>query len=67
MDWHEIAVGSAGIIGLLVAWIWISMNKWLTGIAERFDEHIADDSRKFAEVLGKMNDYHISILNKLNE
>lgn len=69
IDWHVVAVGSLTILVMVLGWVWTStsnrVDKNVQDLIRTVDDHVKEDTLKFAEVLQKQYENHIEILRAL--
>ncbi len=73
MDWHEVALGAIAMLVALGGYLWTTTAKridktgeYMGKLFEKLETHANDDSTRFAEVMSKMNEYHIETLGRIN-
>lgn len=50
MDWHEVALGSIGLLVCIGGWVWMRTVQQLDRIDLRLDDHVEADRIEFGKV-----------------
>lgn len=66
MDWHELALGLVALLVAIGGWTWQQNVKWLSKLSDDFKEHKDKDAEQFAELVEKVNEAQLKILDRIS-